>query len=292
MKPQRSINKNGEYTFEKAQYLIDFANAHDLLMRGHTLVWYNQTDDWFYRDDAGDYLTKDRMLERMRTYIHDVLKHYKGRLYAWDVVNEAISDYDDRIYRDDIDWFKVLGPDYIEMAFRYAHEADPTIKLYYNDYDLINPKKRDKTYKMIKELLDKGVPIHGIGMQGHWVLEDNLKENLPAAIDKFASLGLDVQITELDISVYPYYHNMDRSTLPKEIRQFEGQLDEELAAKYKEAFGILRSRKDKITGVTFWGLADNNTWLSKYVVKGRTDYPLLFDKEYNPKKAYYAIMEF
>jgi endo-1,4-beta-xylanase len=208
------------------------------------------------------------------------------------VVNEAISDYDDRIYRDDIDWFKVLGPDYIEMAFRYAHEADPTIKLYYNDYDLINPKKRDKTYKMVKELLDKGVPIHGIGMQGHWVLEDNLKENLPAAIDKFASLGLDVQITELDISVYPYYHNMDRSTLPKEIRQFEGQLDEELAAKYKEAFGILRSRKDKITGVTFWGLADNNTWLSKYVVKGRTDYPLLFDKEYNPKKAYYAIMEF
>lgn len=292
MKPQRTIDKNGEYTFGAGDKLVDFAQANNMLIRGHTLVWYNQTDEWFYRDAKGNYLSKKKLLKRMEKYIQKVLEHYKGEIYAWDVVNEAISDYDDRVYRDDIDWFKICGPDYIEMAFRYAHKADPNVKLYYNDYDLINPKKRDKVYKMVKDLLAKGVPIHGIGMQGHWTLGDVNRENLSQTIDMFASLGVDVQITELDISVYPYYHNMDRSTLPKEIRPFTPKLDEEIAAKYKEVFEVFREKKDKLTGVTFWGVADNNTWLSHYVVKGRTDYPLLFDAEYQPKKAFEAVMDF
>ncbi|MEM1136142.1 MAG: endo-1,4-beta-xylanase [Bacteroidota bacterium] len=292
MKPQRTIKSKGNYTFEAGDYLLDFAQSNNMLMRGHTLVWYNQTDDWFYRDAKGDVLPKKKLFKRMQNYIKDVLTHYEGKMYAWDVVNEAVSDYKDKFYRDDIDWFKICGPEYIEKAFVFAHKADPSVKLYYNDYDLINPQKRDKVYKMVKALLAKGIPIHGIGMQGHWTLEDVNRQNLSEAIDLFASLGVDVQITELDISVYPYYHNMDRSTLPKKIRPYTEDLALALAAKYKEVFEVLREKKDKITGVTFWGVADDKTWLSKYVVDGRTDYPLLFDANFQPKKAFFEILDF
>lgn len=292
MKPERTLKQDGTYTFEAGDHLVSFAQKNNMLVRGHTLVWYFQTKEWFYRDYTGNLLEKEAMLSRMKDYIHNVLAHYKGKIYAWDVVNEAISDFPDKYYRDNIDWFKICGADYIEMAFRYAHEADPNVKLFYNDYDLINPVKRDKVYKMVKELLAKGVPIHGIGMQGHWTLGDVNRKNLSEAIDMFASLGVDVQITELDISVYPYYHNMDKATLPKEIRPFTEALDVELANKYREVFEVFREKKDKITGVTFWGIADNNTWLSHFVVKGRTDYPLLFDANYQPKKAFYSITNF
>jgi endo-1,4-beta-xylanase len=290
MKPGRTIDAPGQYTFEAGDRIVNFAQRNDMLVRGHTLIWYNQTPDWFYRDENGDFLTKDSLFSRMRTYIHDVLEHYKGDIYCWDVVNEAISDYHDRTYRDDIDWYKVCGPEYIEKAFIYAREADPEVKLFYNDYDLINPHKRDKTYKVLKELLDKGVPIDGVGMQGHWTLEDVNTEVLTAAIDSFANLGLEVQITELDISVYPYYHNMDRSTLPDEVKPFTHELGDSLAAKYKEVFEVFIEKADVLTGVTFWGVADNKTWLSHYVVPGRTDYPLLFDSVYQPKKAFYEVI--
>ncbi len=292
MKPGRTINKNEEYTFERGDKLVEFAKEHGLMVRGHTLVWYNQTPGWFYRDEAGKYLSKDSLFNRMKDYISHVLDHYRGEVYCWDVVNEAVSDYHDRVYRDDIDWYKVCGPEYIEKAFIYARQADPDVKLFYNDYDLINPHKRDKTYKVLKELLGKGIPIDGVGMQGHWTLEDVNREVLTAAIDSFANLGLEVQITELDISVYPYYHNMDRSTLPKEVIPYTEELADSLAAKYKEVFEVMREKSDKLTGVTFWGVADNKTWLSNYVVKGRTDYPLLFDADYQPKKAFWAVVDF
>jgi len=292
MKPGRTIETLWTYSFEAGDRIVDFAQENNMLVRGHTLVWYNQTPDWFYRDSEGNFLPKDRLLDRLEQYIHDVLTHYKDKIYAWDVFNEAISDYTDRIYRDDINWFKICGPDYIEKAFVFAHKADPDVKLFYNDYDLINPHKRDKTFNMLKNFLDKGIPVHGVGMQGHWTLEDVNSKNLSESIDLFASLGLEVQITELDISVYPYYHNMDRSKLPKKIRPYDEALADELAAKYDEVFEVFREKSDKLTGVTFRGVADNKTWLSHYVVPGRTDYPLLFDENYQPKKAFYEVVDF
>jgi endo-1,4-beta-xylanase len=164
MKPSRTIAAPDNYTFDAGDQIVSFAQKHDMLVRGHTLVWYNQTPDWFYLDENGEPLSKEAMLARMETYIHDVLDHYRGKIYCWDVVNEAISDLTDRTYRDDIQWYRIIGPEYIEKAFQYAHEADSTVKLFYNDYDLINPHKRDKTYQVLKGLLDKGVPIHGVGM--------------------------------------------------------------------------------------------------------------------------------
>ncbi|UXX80779.1 endo-1,4-beta-xylanase [Reichenbachiella carrageenanivorans] len=292
MKYDRTVNGKGEYTFENGDQIVAFAQANNMLVRGHTLAWYHQTRDSFYQDSLGNDLSKPALLKKMQKHIHSVLNHYKGQVYCWDVVNEAISDYDDKFYRDDIKYFEIAGADYIEVAFRYAYEADSTIKLFYNDYDLINPQKREKTYQMLKELLDRGTPIHGVGMQGHYVIEDSVAKLLPLAIDRFASLGLEVQITELDVSVYPYYHNMDRSTLPKEIKPYTPEVAEALAKQYHDIFTILREKKDKITNVTFWGIADNRTWLSHYVVKGRTDYPLLFDQDLLPKKAFYKVTDF
>ncbi len=292
MKVSRTIKSMQEFSFTAGEHLVDFAERHGMQMRGHTLVWYHQTPGWFYRDSLGHYLSKEQLLQRMRWYIHQVLDHYRGRVYAWDVVNEAIADGSAMFYRQNIDWYRVCGPEYIKKAFVYAHEADPTIKLFYNDYDLINPVKRDKVYKMVKKMIDEGIPIHGIGMQGHWTLEDVNEQNLSAAIDLFASLGVEVQITELDISVYPYYHNMDRSTLPKEVKPYTPELAKQLADKYEEVFKVLRKKSEKITGVTFWGVTDKKTWLSNYVVKGRTDYPLLFDSLYQPKEAFWKVVEF
>jgi len=292
MKSRRTINKNAAYTYEAGDRLVEFARENEMLVRGHTLVWYHQTDEWFYRDSAGNFLSSEKMLERMEDYIHNVLDHYRGMVYCWDVVNEAIGNDKDKFYREDIDWFRICGPEYIEKAFLYAREADPEVKLFYNDYNLIDPVKAQKVYQMVKDFQDRGIPIDGIGMQGHWTLEDVNAENLAKSIDLFASLGLEVQITELDISIYPFYHNIPRHELPQEVREFTEELEMKQAEKYREVFKVLREKSDKVTSVTFWGVADNKTWLSNYFVKGRTDHPLLFDSEYQPKEAFYAITDF
>jgi endo-1,4-beta-xylanase len=291
MKPQRTINKKGKYTFEAGDKLVAFAEKNNIKVRGHTLVWYNQTDDWFYRDKKGNFLAKEEMLDRLQEYISNVLNHYRGKVYAWDVVNEAISWEPDKLYREDIDWFRICGPEYIEKAFIFAREADPEVKLFYNDYNLIDSVKAKKVYEMAKDFQVRGIPIDGIGMQGHWTLEDVNTENLTRSIDLFGSLGLEVQITELDISIYPFYHNVPRDQLPEQVREFTKELEMDQAEKYREVFEVLRKKADVVTSVTFWGVADNKTWLSNHFVSGRTDYPLLFNTNYEPKKVFEMIMD-
>lgn len=292
MKPARTLAALDQYTFDRAQPIVDFAAANNMKLRGHTLVWHNQTPDWFFKNEVGEDLSKTELLNRLQQYIQKVVTQYKGKVYAWDVVNEAISDQPEPFYRTDTDWFKICGADFIEMAFRYAHAADPTAKLFYNDYSLINPKKRDKTYDMVKELLEKGVPIHGIGMQGHWNLESINKEKIIAAVDTFASLGVEVQITELDLSVYSFHRRLDATEHPPALIEYSDSLAAVHTAKYVEIFDALRSRHEVITGVTFWGVSDGGSWLNNFFVKGRTDHPLLFDRQYQPKPALAAIMDF
>ena len=292
MKYDHLVDEAGDFTFGDGDEIVAFARRHGMAVRGHTLTWYNQTRDAFYQDSLGNDLDAERLLRRLRTYIHAVLDHYRGQIYCWDVVNEALSDEPDRFYRDDIKWFEIAGPDYIAAAFRYAHEADSTVKLFYNDYDLIAPAKREKAYRMLEGLLEDGVPVHGVGLQGHYVTADSVAKYLPLAIDRFASLGLEVQITELDVSVYPYYHNIDRATIPNETRPYTPAVADSLAATYRDVFRVLRDKRDVVTGVTLWGIADDKTWLSNYVVKGRYDYPLLFDRDHQPKKAYHEVVDF
>jgi endo-1,4-beta-xylanase len=292
MKPERTINEQAEYSFERGDRLIEFAEENNMLVRGHTLVWHQQTDEWFFRDDEGNLLGKDEMLRRLETYINNVLDHYRGKIYAWDAVNEAISDNPEEFFKENTDWFRTCGPEYVENAFAFAKAADPEIKLFYNDYNLIDPEKAQKVYKLVKDFQARGIPVDGIGMQGHWTLEDVNTENLGNSIDLFGSLGMEVHITELDLSIYPFYHNTDRDSLSKEVKEFTEELELKQAEKYAEIFEVLREKSGIVTSVTFWGVADNKTWLSNYFVRGRTDHPLLFDANYEPKKAFEMIMDF
>ena len=283
--------EENRYYWNDADTIVAFAQRNGLKLRGHALCWHNQTPGWLFKDSAGNTVTKEILLQRLKDHITTVVSRYKGKIYAWDVVNEAISDKPDEYLRPSV-WYQICGEEYIARAFEYAHEADPGALLFYNDYNEINATKREKIYKLVKGLKDAGVPIGGVGLQGHWAINEPSKDQLDSTLKKFADLGLKIQITELDISVYPKEHNArerkpeDADTLftsEKETRQIE---------MYKMCFDVFRKYKDILSGVTFWNLSDRRSWLDNFPVRGRKDYPLLFDKDLQPKKAYWAVVNF
>ncbi|WP_334072345.1 endo-1,4-beta-xylanase [Paenibacillus sp. A14] len=270
------------YTFEEADLLAAFARKHGMAMRGHTLVWHNQTTDWLFRDRQGDPVSKDVLLERMRAHIHTVVGRYKGDIYAWDVVNEVIADEGAELLRSSR-WLDIAGQDFIVKAFEFAHEADPDALLFYNDYNESHPQKRDKIYTLVKQLLDRDVPVHGIGLQAHWNLYDPALEDIRAAIEKYASLGLQLQLTELDMSVFRFDDKRTDLTEPTP------ELLEAQAERYEAVFRLLKEYRNEITSVTFWGAADDYTWLNDFPVRGRKNWPFLFDGGHRPKPAYDRI---
>lgn len=267
-----------KFNFKQADEYVKFAQENGMVIRGHTLVWHSQTPEWFFKDEAGNLLSKEKMIERMREYIHTVVGHFKGKVYAWDVVNEAIDPSQPDGYRRSL-WYQIIGPEYIELAFRFAHEADPDAKLFYNDYNTFEPKKREFIYKMVKELKEKGVPIHGVGIQGHVSVATDMKEEFEKAIQLFTSVpGIEIHVTELDMSVY----RDQTSNFPKAPR--EALIEQ--AYKYKEIFDMLMKYKDVVTNVTFWGLKDDYSWRATR----RNDWTLIFDKDYQAKFAYWALV--
>lgn len=283
MKPAPIHPDENRYSWTNADLIANYAKANKLKMRGHTLVWHRQSPAWFFKDEQGNPATKELVLKRLREHIHQVVGRYKGVVYAWDVVNEAIDDSDQKTYRE-TDWYKICGPEYIASAFRYAHEADPDALLFYNDYNTENPVKREKIINMIKGLLDEGVPIHGIGLQGHWSVSYPSEKQLRESIDQYAKLGLKIQVTELDVSVYPSGHNNpddDAFTPEREQKQID---------QYKMIFRVLRDYRSVISAVTFWNVSDKSSWLDNYPVPGRKNYPLLFDTNLQPKKAFWEIV--
>jgi len=273
----------GKYTFERADIVCNFAVANNMKIRGHTLVWHNQTGSWLFKDDKGENVNKEILYSRMKEHINTVVKRYAGKVYCWDVVNEAISDSDGEYLRIKSPYYQISdSEEYIEKAFVYAHETDPAALLFYNDYNTEVPAKREKIYRLLKSLIDKGVPVHGIGLKAHYNINSDVNE-LRKSIDLFSSLGLTVQITELDISVYkPEERGMSFSGPPADRIALQTEL-------YDKIFALLREKKDKISGVTFWGLTDNTSWLNSFPEK-RNDYPLLFDANQNPKEAYFKIV--
>jgi endo-1,4-beta-xylanase len=282
--------KEDTYNWESADKVIDFAKANNIKVRGHALCWHNQVPDWLFVDSAGNQVTKEVLLARMKKHITNVVTRYKGKIYAWDVVNEAVPDTTAAIYRES-KFYKIIGPEFIEKAFEYAHAADPNVLLFYNDYDTEKKPKRDKIITLLKGLIAKGVPIHGVGLQGHWSLYEPAKEDLEASITEFASLGLKVQITELDVSVHVRYNEPIKEKFTGQS-PFTPEIEQQQIAKYKMIFEVLRKYKSLISGVTFWNLSDKNTWLDQFPVAGRKDYPLLFDTNLQPKKAYQVITQF
>lgn len=283
MKPEALEPYEGTFNFSIADEYLNFCKKNNITIRGHTLVWHQQTPSWFFENpQTGEKLTnseKDKkiLLERLRKYIQTVVSRYKGRIYAWDVVNEAIDENQPDGFRRS-DWFNILGPEYIEKAFIYAHQADPNALLFYNDYSTENPIKREYIYKLIKGLKEKGVPIHGVGLQCHITVSWPSVEEVERTIKLFSSIpGIKIHVTEIDISV---------------AKEFGEDIDEETkrylliqqARKLKDLFEVFKKYKNVVTSVSFWGLKDDYSWL-----KG--DFPLLFDKDYQPKFAFWSLID-
>lgn len=283
--------KPNQYNWGPSDAISEYAKQNNMKLRGHALVWHQQYPDWFFKDAAGNTISKDTLYARMKTHITDVVSRYQDVIYAWDVVNEAVSDNPDYVYRQESPYFEIAGEEYLAKAFEFAHAADPNAKLYYNDYNAARPEKVDRIYTLVKKLKDAGVPIHGIGIQGHWSIYEPSEQDLRYALDKYASLGLDVQITELDVSIYPWEKER-RPIKPGESDDFTEELEEKQVQQYDMFFRVFRDYKETITGVTFWNISDQYTWLDTYPVEGRKNYPLLFDQELKPKKAYQKVISF
>lgn len=288
----------GVYDFDVADAMIELAEENDMFVVGHTLVWHSQTPDWVFYDDYGELLSREALLERMSDHIQTIVGRYKGRVHGWDVVNEAIVD--DGSMRDTY-WYQIIGDDYLAKAFEFTHEADPDAELYYNDYSLEIPAKREGAIRLVESLQDQGAPITGIGTQGHFSLDWPTLENIERTIVDFAALRIDVMITEVDIDVLPQafdYMGADVNVsveLQDELNPYSGGLpdsvQQQLTDRYRDIFEIYLKHSDDITRVTFWGVTDGDSWKNNWPVRGRTNYPLIFDRNWEPKPAHQAIIE-
>lgn len=278
------------FNWEEADAIAEFAKENDLKMRGHALVWHQQTGDWIFENEEGSQVSKEELLKRMKNHIDSVVPRYSDVIYAWDVVNEAVADDSTKVYRDS-EWYEIAGEDFLIKAFEYAREADPNAKLFYNDYNAIIPEKRDRIIELLKMLQENDAPIDGVGIQAHWSIYGPTEEELREALDLYSELGLEIQITELDVSLYPW--EKERRELKEgESDEFTPELEQKQIEAYDMFFRVFRDYKDVITGVIFWNISDRYSWLDTYPVEGRKNYPLLFDENFERKKAYEKVVEF
>ena len=272
------------WQWERADRLVEFARQHKMDVLGHTLVWHSQVPASIFVDADGRPLTRDALLARMQEHIDTLVGRYKGRVWAWDVVNEAIDE--GKGWRRS-QWHEIIGDDFMEQAFRFAHAADPKAQLLYNDYNMHNPGKRAFLVKVLRGYLDRGVPINGVGLQGHLGLNYPDLEEWERSIAAYAGMGLKVHVTELDIDVLPPPADTgadvaNRAAYSREIdpwpQGLPDEMQQKLADRYEEVFRILLRHRKSVERVTFWGLHDGISWKNDFPVRGRTNYPLLFDR--------------
>lgn len=292
MKPKSVHPAEDHFDFAKADALVEMARANGLTVNGHTLVWHQQCPDWFF-NDGSQIAGRELVLKRLRTHIAMVAGHFAGRMKSWDVVNEAIDGGNGYLRRSK--WLTSIGEDFIPEAFIAARQADPMAELYYNDYGIERPSKRDKVLHLIHDLKQRQAPIDGIGIQGHWQLDHIPYKDIEDAIMVFHSEGLRVMITELDVDV------VSRKTTGAEADSREHgnedpfaqgltpEVQQRLADQYAKLFALFLRHKDKIARVTFWGLHDGRTWLNTWPHK-RTNHPLLWDRALQPKPAMTAVL--
>jgi endo-1,4-beta-xylanase len=250
-----------------------------------------------YQDAAGVPVSRDTLLQRMREHIQTVVGRYRGRIAGWDVVNEAL-DEDGSLRKSP--WLTIIGEDYLVKAYQYAHEADPAAELYYNDYSLENPRKRAGAVALVKRLLAAGVPLKAVGLQAHQKLEWPTPAAEDSTIDALTAAGVHVNVTELDVDVLPAATRgqsanvSDRADARAELNPYTSALPDSvqaaLARRYEELFRVYLRHRAAIDRVTFWGVADGDSWLNGWPVRGRTNYPLLFDRQHRPKPAFDAVV--
>lgn len=282
-----------KFDFKMADKYVAFGEKNKMFIHGHTLIWHSQLPKWM--SQIKDSLT---MATAMNNHITTVVGNYKGRIHSWDVVNEALNE--DGTLRKSV-FLNTYGKEYLTNAFKLAAKADPKTDLYYNDYNLCTPKKREGAIELVKNLQKNGAKIDGVGEQGHWNLNSPSLDEIEQTILDFSALGVKVAITELDISVLPSPWDVvgadvnQRSEANEKMNPYPKGLPEDikiqLAARYEAIFKLFIKHQDKISRVTLWGVNDGQSWLNDWPIKGRTNYPLLFDREFKPKEAYNSVMK-
>lgn len=296
MKWERVHPEADKWNWEIPDQFVEFGQKNDMHILGHVLVWHSQVPAEVFTNADGKQLDRNQLLKRMEDHISTLVGRYKGRIDAWDAVNEAIDE--DKGWRKS-KWFDLIGPDFVEKAFHFAHDVDSRAQLLYNDYNMHDPGKRKFLLKAIKQYKKKGVPIHGVGMQGHVGLTYPDLREFEKSIVAYAREGMRVHITELDVDVLPVaweHTGAEISTLYEardELNPYTKGLpknvEKELNDRYVQLFKLFLKHRDKIDRVTFWGTSDAESWKNNFPVRGRTNYPLLFDRQLNRKEAYHAV---
>jgi len=278
MKPLLLNRREGRYEFGMADQVVDWAVKNGIKVRGHCLVWHQQAAPWIFTQD-GTPVSREVLIARMRTYIHDVVGHYKGKVWAWDVVNEAFAPGEPGIDTEmgwrRSDWYRIIGPDYIALAFQFAHEADPDALLFYNDYDTESPAKRQLILELVRSLQKKGIRIDGVGHQAHSYLSQPDVADLEATIREVARLGVKNHVTELDVSLRERWGSPVLEATPAVLKR--------QAERYADLFRMFKRNREAIDAVLIWGISDETAWRKEAQ-------PVLFS-EYRPKPAFWAVIE-
>ncbi len=296
MKMEEVHPEEGKYTFDQADQFVKFGEDNGLTITGHCLIWHSQCPEWFFQDENGKEVSPEVLKQRMKDHIYTVAKRYKGKLKGWDVVNEAIIE--DGSYRKS-KFYQILGEEFIPLAFQYAHEADPDAELYYNDYGMDNEGRRNGVVKLIRSLKEKGLRIDAVGMQGHMGMDYPKIEEFEKSMLAFAAEGVKVMITEWDMSALPTARQSanitDTIAFRKSLNPYTETLPDSVSqawnARMKQFFNLFEKHADIVTRVTAWGVTDGDSWKNDFPVKGRHDYPLLFDRNYQPKAFVTELIE-
>lgn len=289
MKMEEVHPADGVYNFKEADKFVNFGIENGLTVTGHCLIWHSQCPEWFFLDEKGNTVSAEVLKQRMKEHITTVVTRYKGKIKGWDVVNEAIVE--DGSYRKS-KFYEILGEEFIPLAFQYAHEADPDAELYYNDYGMNVKGRRDGVVKMVNQLKERGLRIDAVGMQGHMGMDyPNIKE-FEESMLAFAATGVKVMITEWDMSALPTARQSanisDTVAFKKTLNPYPENLPDSVNKAWNERmaqfFDLFEKHADIVTRVTAWGVTDGDSWKNNFPVRGRKDYALLFDRNYQPKE--------
>jgi endo-1,4-beta-xylanase len=287
----------GKFDFSLADKFVEFGQKNKMQIIGHCLIWHSQAPKWFFVDKSGKDVSKEVLIQRMKTHIQTLVGRYKGKVSGWDVVNESFED--DGSWRKS-KFYQIIGEDYIKLAFQFAHEADSAAELYYNDYSMAKPGRRDTVVKVLGKLLKEGVKIDGIGMQGHITMDFPTIEDEEKSIIAFGNLGVKVMITELDLTAIPFpLENVTadvaaKSEYQKKYDPYANGLPDSAAQvihdRYLDFFKLFIKHSNIISRVTSWGVNDAQSWRNYWPIEGRTDFPLLFDRNYKEKPIVLSII--
>lgn len=288
MKSANIHPEEDRYNFEQADQFVKFGQENNMAIIGHCLIWHSQLAPWFCVDQKGNNVSAEVLKQRMKDHITTIVTRYKGKIKGWDVVNEAIEE--DGSYRK-TKFYEILGEEYIPLAFQYAHEADPDAELYYNDYGMNVPGRRDAVVKLVNSLKAKGLRIDAVGMQGHMGMDYPTIEDFEASMLAFAGTGVKVMITEWDMSALPTVKRSanisDTVTFRKAMNPYPEALPDSVSAvwnaRMKAFFNLFLKHADIVERVTAWGVSDGDSWKNNFPVRGRKEYPLLFDRNYEMK---------